>query len=367
MTPPSTRAIERAIARVILACAIVFSAAVAACGGGSPSQPSPNPDPPQPAAPALTAPVPDNPDHDEQLTTLQPDLRAGNATSNQAGAKTYQFQVSSTIDFTIIDADGQNVAEGPNSTSWIVTPALQPNTIYWWRVRAQQGSTVGPWSAVSRFKSRIQGYNLAGELFDPLTNEATVGSPIGVTFLPNRGVRLNALTSRVRYALLQTLSQGEFSLQATGLDNDSDGEVTKLFSMQEGSDDIATNPYRATIDKRANGTVSFRLIAGNPDTRADADRRIVQFDPTKTYLWKFTWGGGTARLVIRENNTQGAVIFDNAKSYGGTYSPNPHIAYLGAPVPRGGAVDASVPGAIIRNVWISSRPRPEGLGALDAQ
>ena len=348
--------------------AVVVAGVFAGCGGGSPSEPSPGPGnggPPPPAS--LTAPAPDNPDPDEQLTTVAPELLTANATSNQSGPKTYHFQVSSAADFGTIDAENQNVAEGPSTTSWTVSPDLTTNTVYWWRVRAIQGSTIGPWSIASRFKSRIEGYNRPGELFDPLTSGTTIGSPTGVTFLGTQGVRLNGLGSRVRYVLPQFISAGEFSLQATGLDNDSDGASTKLYSMMQGNDDIATNPYRATIEKRSTGTVSFRLIAGDPDDRADADRRIVQFNPSTTYFWRFTWGNGTARLTITERNAQGLVVFNNAKSYGGTYRPSPHIAHLGAPVPRGGVQDASTQGAIIRNVWLSSKPRPEGLGALDAQ
>lgn len=347
---------------------IIASGALTAACKGSPGEPSPGPPDPPPPAPTLGAPAPDNPDPDEQLTSLEPELRVGNATSDQAGAKTYHFQVSSSSEFGSIAAEGQNVAEGQGATTWTVTPPLERNTIYWWRARASQGTTVGPWTTPSRFKSRIEGYSLPGELFDPLTNGTTIGTPINsLTFVPDQGVRLNGLSSRVRYALLQTLSAGEFSLQATGLDNASAGESTKLFSMQQGSEVITTNPYRATIEKRSSGTVSFRFIAGNPDTRADADRRVVTFSPSKTYFWRFTWGSGTARLVITEGNEQGPVVFNNAKSYGGTYTPNPHIAHLGAPPSRDGLVDASTPGAVIRNVWISSQPRPAGLGALNAQ
>ena len=102
-------------------------------------------------------------------------------------------------------------------------------------------------------------------------------------------------------------------------------------------------------------------------TAGPGERRILQFNPRTTYFWKFTWGNGIARLLITENDAQGRVLFNLAKSYGGTYLPNPHIAHLGAPIPRGGLVDASTPGAVIRNVWLSSKPRPAGLGALNAQ
>ena len=46
----------------------------------------------------------------------------------------------------------------------------------------------------------------------------------------------------------------------------------------------------------------------------------------------------------------------------GTYAPNPHYAYLGAPVGRSGTEAASIAGTIYRNVWLSTRPRPESLG-----
>ena len=51
------------------------------------------------------------------------------------------------------------------------------------------------------------------------------------------------------------------------------------------------------------------------------------------------------------------------KSSKGTYRPSPHYAYAGAPTGRSGAESASIPGAIYRNVWVSSRPRPDTLGS----
>jgi hypothetical protein len=44
---------------------------------------------------------------------------------------------------------------------------------------------------------------------------------------------------------------------------------------------------------------------------------------------------------------------------GRAYDPNPHVIYLGAPSGRSGPEGASVDGAVIRQVWVSSRPRPE--------
>ena len=294
---------------------------------------------------------------------MQPTLVVSNATSAQSGSRTYEFEIASAADFGAIVARGQNIGEGGDGrTSWRVSPALQGNTRYWWRARATQGSTTGPWSAATRVRTRLEGFNRAGELYDPLVNGATVGSPMGTTFLPGRGVRLNSLGSRITYTLPQAVSAGEFSLLATGLTSDSEGDSTKLFSMQEGFSDMTVNPYRATIEKRDHGTVTFRFIAGDTDERADSERIVVQFNPALVYFWKFTWGNGSARLVVLEGGEQGRTVYDRSDTYRGTYVPSPHIAYVGAPPGRAGINTASVPGAIVSHVWLSSRPRPSGFG-----
>ncbi len=117
-----------------------------------------------------------------------------------------------------------------------------------------------------------RGVQQAGELFDPLTNGSTVGAPLDVEFLSGQGVRLNSLGSRVTYSLSQSFPEGEFSVMATGLNSNSAGDSTKLFSMQQGTTDLTTNPYRATIEKRDKGTVTFRFIAGDVNARADGER-----------------------------------------------------------------------------------------------
>src|SRR5687768_17056378 len=67
-----------------------------ACGGGgdspgSPAGPSVNP--------RLTAPAPESPSNDVQLATLRPTFTVRNGTSDQPGAKTYEFSISDRSDF----------------------------------------------------------------------------------------------------------------------------------------------------------------------------------------------------------------------------------------------------------------------------
>jgi hypothetical protein len=336
----------------------------AGCGGSKNNPASPTPPAPAPVTITLTAPAHFAPSDDAQTTTLQPELTVANATSSQSGVKTYEFHVSSTADFANVVVSADNVAEdGDGQTSWTVSPPLQSTTRYWWRARVKQSSTIGPWSTPTRVRSRIEGYNRTGELFDPLTNGSTVGAPINVTFLAGQGVRLNSLDSRVTYRLPQNLPEGEFSLLATGLNSNSAGDSTKLFSMQQGSTDMTTNPYRATIEKRDHGTITFRFIAGDVNARADSLREDYVFNPSLLYFWKFTWGNGFARLLVLEGGETGRVVYNQGGSYSGTYRPNPHMAHLGAPAGRAGINTASVPGAVISNVWLSSRPRPSGLGS----
>jgi hypothetical protein len=63
--------------------------------------------------------------------------------------------------------------------------------------------------------------------------------------------------------------------------------------VQEGFTDLRTNPYRATIDKRDHGTVTFRFIAGNSDTRADGERIDLEFNPSLEYFWKSHGAAGS--------------------------------------------------------------------------
>jgi hypothetical protein len=357
--------------RTLAVCLLLVPFSAAGCGGSksSPVTPTAQPQPPAPVTVTLTAPTHVTPADDAQTNTLQPELAVSNATSSQSGVKTYEFEVSSAADFRAIVVSADNVAEDSDGqTSWAVSSPLQSTTRYWWHARVKQSSNIGPWSTPTRFRSRIEGYNRPGELFDPLTNGTTVGSPLDVSFPPGQGVRLNSLGSRVTYSLPQSFPEGEFSVLATGLSTFSAGDSTKIFSMQQGTTDLTTNPYRATIEKRDKGTVTFRFIAGDVGARADAERIDLQFNPSLVYFWKFTWGNGFARLVVLEGGENGRVMYNQGDSYSGTYRPSPFFAYLGAPPGRAGIDTASVPGAVISNVWLSSRPRPSGLGsAIDAQ
>ena len=356
----------------------------AACGDDPPpTQPTPTPQtpPPPPAAPVLTAPRADLPGENDQLQTLRPMLRVLNATADQTGTRTYEFQISDSPDFAPASTGlassykvvftQANVAEGGDGKTQFEVPAdLLPTTRFYWRARARQGTTDGPFSATATFRTKIVGYNRPGELFDPLTNGSTVGTPINsVTITAGRGATINSNESHVRYNLLQTINAGEFSWEADGITNDGPGDKTKVMSMFNGDGDITDSNWRMTVEKRDGGVIAWRFIAGRPggatqiDTEGSSERIPVNFDPGQIYFWRATWGGGFD-LNIFQGGVTGGRIYSFGKSMGATYNPQPHVCYLGSVVGRAGPDSASVVGLTYRNVYIgdTAHKRPLSLG-----
>ena len=346
-----------------------------------------------PTAPApvvaanVGSPSLDAPAGDQQLDTLRPTLTVRNATADQPGQRVYEFQISDNSSFSagsatipgfVSNVTQTGVAEGTDGrTSYTLSQDLQPTTIFYWRVRATQGTATGPWSATGTFRSRLVGFNRAGELYDPLVHGETVGQIVGsATFLPGRGLRLNNGLSHVRYLLPQTISSGEFSMDVEGLAANGPGDKAKVFGMQEGQGDFITNDYRVDIQYRGTAgfppnAIQWRVIYGDADDldvryEPDTAKRMASvflLDPSTTYHWKFTWGS-EIKLVMREGGLAGRTLYDYGMSAPrGRYNPSSHYAYLGAPVGRSGTESASIGGAIYRNVWISNRPRPESLGS----
>ncbi len=203
------------------------------------------------------------------------------------------------------------------------------------------------------------------EIFDPLTNGRTAGQINGPSqFMPGVGLKLIEQFSHVTYVLPENLQAGEFSLMTTGVDDGSQGDKSKVFSMKEGFDDLTTNDYRMTVELRgrsypAPGTVSCRIILGGDHEPADCGRAQIDFSDTRWYFWKFTWEPGSARLELRADGPTGPVLY--AQSLAACcrpYRPTPHVIHLGAPPGRAGDIDATIKGLVVKNVWVSSRPRP---------
>jgi len=360
---------------------------VGACSDDKAPPTSPTP-PPVQNPPKLTAPTADTPETNKQLDTLRPTLTVRNGTSDQTGTRTYEFQVSDNADFTAVTslaargykvvATKTGVAEGGSgTTSFTVEEDLQPTTKLYWRARMTQGSTTSDWSPAASFRTKLMGFSRPGELYDPLIHGETVGQIVGnVTFIQGKGAQLNDGVSYVKYLLPQTVSTGEFSMDVEGLRANGPGDKAKVFGMQEGQGDFITNDYRVDIQYRGvtgvpPNSIQWRVIYGNatdlsvryePDT-AKRFASVFLLNPSTTYHWKFTWGS-SINLQMIENGLGGNVLYDfGLPSPKGAYRPNPHYAYLGAPVGRSGTEAASIPGTIYRNVWLGAQPRPSSLGS----
>jgi hypothetical protein len=362
---------------------VTMAAVAAACGGGKDSPASPTP-----VAATLTAPALDSPAVNEQLDTLRPTLTVKNATADQAGTRTYEFQISDSTTFSsaltseivgFASTVGKTaIPEGSGGkTSWSPDTDLQPTTLFYWRARAVQGSATGPWSEVGQFRSRLVGFSRPGELYDPLIHGETVGQVVGdATWLPGQGLRLNNNLSYVKYLLPQTVTNGEFSMDVMGLRANGPGDKAKVFGMQEGQDDFITNRYRVDIQYRGvNGvppnSITFRALYGSaeklslryePDT-ATRFASVFLLDPSTVYHWKATWGS-EFRVTVLNGGTSGSVLYNvGVASPNGPYAPSPQYAYLGAPTGRSGSEAATIPGTIYRNVWLGNHPRPDSLGS----
>lgn len=369
--------------RVLLA---VFAGVLAAaCGGSDGDGPSPAP---TPINPRLTAPAVEGPAPDEQLDTLRPTLIVKNGTSDQAGTRTYEFQISDSADFSTaltsyitsfnVTVSKTGVAEGASGTTSFTPDAdLQPTTRFYWRARMTQGGATSEWSPVAKFRSKMVGFIRDGALFDPLIHGETLGERIGPTsFVPGKGLRLDSGTSYVRYRLPRAVEVGEYSMDVEGLAANGPGDKAKVFGMQEGTGDFITNDYRIDIQYRGvkgfpPNAIQWRVIYGDADdldvryepSTAERMASVFLLNPATTYHWKFTYGP-EIRLVMKEGGMTGNTLYDRGKAApDGRYDPDPHMAYLGAPVGRSGNESASIAGTIYRNVWLGAQPRPESLGS----
>ena len=357
--------------KTIVACAGVALLAVAmACSDGPDSptsptgaQPGNNAAAPDGSTLKATAPTPQSPVNNQQPDQLVFVAGKSNATYGSSSTTfSYEFEIRNSGNSaavcpvgTVAGGSGSTVSFSPSNCT------LEFDQPYSWRVRAVMGAARGPWSANATFRAPAGGYIRRNEVYDPLTNGKTVGEIHGpVTFIPGVGVKLETHDSYIQYALPETLLQGEFSIVVTGVATNTEGGKTKIMGMSEGLSDIVTNDRRMTVEKRGDpeGIVAWRFISHEDQVDTEgAEREFVAFDPNQAYLWTATWNGVFNLRIQRGGQT----VYNKGKAYQGAYDPNPHYAFIGSPMGRTGPDGATVPGMIVRHVWISPNPRPATL------
>jgi hypothetical protein len=105
----------------------------------------------------LQAPVLVSPVDAATVAVLRPPLKTKNAArSGPVGAVTYTFQVSESQAFASVLLNGA-VAEQANETTYVPTQDLAVARTYFWRVRAADPTTTGPWSVTQSFKTPVAG------------------------------------------------------------------------------------------------------------------------------------------------------------------------------------------------------------------
>jgi hypothetical protein len=98
-----------------------------------------------------TEPTLSNPADNAEVDTLMPVLEVNNSSDPDSENLTYNFEVAFDIDFTQMAVSDIGIFEGPGTTQWQVSTALNDNTFYYWRVQADDWLDVGPWMTPARF------------------------------------------------------------------------------------------------------------------------------------------------------------------------------------------------------------------------
>ncbi len=309
-----------------------------------------------------SAPTPQSPINNAKPTTPGVVLVIGNSTL------TYGSGLPLSYRFEVYDASGKlvhqsgTVQAGNGTTSYEVPVPLEAEKTFKWQARAEYFGIAGPWSAQASFIApQTGGYIRAGEIYDPLINGKTVGETIGPVAFGPKGITMLQLDSTVAYQLPSTMTQGEYSLLVTDMPTNTKGGKTKVLSMSQGYDDIITNDRRYTWEKRGDppGMIAYRVLTHDDRIETEgAERIVVEFDPAQSYFWRTTWGNHQLTFTIQVGGPNGPYIYDRSEYMSAEYNPTPHVVWIGAPVGRSGADGASVQGMTVRQLWVSTRPRP---------
>lgn len=317
----------------------------------------------------VAVPVQQLPANGTTVDTLTPNLVLANASGRfvNVGTLVYRYELQTEAGAAVYTSGQVEAGASLTGHRVPVTVTLEHDTAYRWRVRAEQGTLVGPWSGFWTFRTlerpkaptEFPSFQNATELWDLLTDGKTIGTATNAVFVPGRGVRLPDFSSHVTYTLQNTLTEGEMSFYVGNIDQDTNGGKTKVVSMQQGYGDFTANKYRFNVEKRGDdhpdaGKFRMRIITGNSESFYDSDRYLAPLVRTKNYFFTVTWGNGIVRHVVQETNDKGPVVAQYTMTYKGTYRPSPHVVHLGVTVPRGGEGDATVPGIEIWQFYVSA-------------
>ena len=279
----------------------------------------------------------------------------------------YRYEVRNEAGTTVVS--GTQAAGSGTQTTVVISDSLEFDTLHTWRVRAEYNGAFGPWSAPASFRTAAGSFIDGDTILDLLTDGETLGQKFGSVSFNSQGAHLPTASSYIQYRLPATISNGEFSFIASGVDEGNACDKCKVMSMGEGTGDVTPNDYRLSLEVRGSvypqaGMVAFRIITGDAADHGrihDTDRNEhwPEWSRSQAYFFRSYWGTGFAGYEIREGGPTGR-LHDAARITTDTheYRPNPHYAFIGAPPARGGAGNATHLGMTVKSVWISPDDRP---------
>ena len=117
-----------------------------------------------------------------------------------------------------------------------------------------------------------------------------------------------------------------------------------------------------TVEKRGDppGMVAWRFIARDDQIDTEgAEREVVHFDDGQTYFWQASWRNNFFNLLIREGGVPARSFTTRANTGKAAATSRTRTSCTSARRSAGAARSgASVDGVIVRQVWVSSGPRP---------
>jgi hypothetical protein len=353
------------------ACALGLVAGAVACGGtDSPAAPSPTPTPV--VTLKVEAPVPRTPITGQQLDTLRPALSVANAViTGNVGTVTYEFEVSEMETFPVGSrtSSEKGIVQGEGTTSWVPPSNLVPNLKYFWRARAAAANVANPtdWSSTETFRTQIRGFVIPGqELYDPLTNGATIGSRIGGHFVTGQGWQADSDSDAIFYdfgsctSCTLELDVTNFG-RAVGASREKDykwitmGDAPTFGSFFTFRDHL----WKMHLEQRSDGDgTGMKLVwrngddgtgvAGGADSRNDT---TVDWRSNLVYRFTLRWTPANYSVRVAVVNTDGSLSSARewfSGSFGGRAFAPPTLRISLGCYPRA----ETMTGAIWRNVHV---------------
>lgn len=281
---------------------------------------------PTPSA-APTAPAPLT----AQGSVLTPTLVFSNATPFQTGASlTYTVQVSTDSAFTTFAASVSGLAQGAGTsesgkTAWTLARKLTENATFYWRVRAEEGRLLGPFSATRRFVTRREA---EATLTGDFNGDRTVNFDDFFLFVDAFGKSASAAGAVYDMDNTGAVDFGDFFLF---VDNFGKTASSKRWIAASETDPSARFALRALGDDGGRKAIVHLEAEQVDDLRAFG--LMLQYDADRVRFTGLAAGqlleqGGEAPLLHVLSQEQGRIVLGNGLVDGGRVSGAGRLAQL---------------------------------------